>query len=311
MLETTNYYKAFGFIIKSSIPLPELKRISSPADTFDIEIEIGSLTETWNSVSTPSNQFFVSEQQIMFHLANIAIYCIENGNKIIVSPMEGIEESQLRLYILGSCMGAILMQRQVFPLHGSAIAIDGRAYAIVGHSGAGKSTLASAFLEKGFDLLTDDIIPLSFSKESGRPYVIPTYPQQKLWQESLTHFGQDSSNYKPLVNRKTKFAVPVTSQFSDKQLPLAGIFELVKTKEDHITLMPIQRMDLLQTVFNHTYRNNFIEGMNLREWHFHSAVKVINHVDVYQLRRPGLQFTVGELADCVLGEIGGGEVIAN
>jgi len=311
MIGTTNYYKAFGFIIKSSISLPELKKISSPVNAYDIEIEFESLTEAWNSVSTPSNQFFVSEQHIMFHLANIAIYRIENGNKIIVSPMEGIEESQLRLYILGSCMGAILMQRQVLPLHGSAIAMDGKAYAIVGHSGAGKSTLASAFLEKGFDLLTDDIIPLTFSKESGRPYVIPSYPQQKLWQESLAHFGHDSSNFKPLVNRKTKFAVPVTSQFSDKPIPLAGIFELVKTKENHITLKPLHKLDVLQTIFNHTYRNNFIDGMKLREWHFYSALKVINHVNIYQLRRPGFRFTVGELIDCVLGEIGSSAVIAN
>ena len=38
-------------------------------------------------------------------------------------------------------MGALLMQRKILPLHGSAIAIDGKAYAFVGDSGAGKSTL--------------------------------------------------------------------------------------------------------------------------------------------------------------------------
>ena len=55
-------------------------------------------------------------------------------------------------------MGAILMQRKILPLHGSAIAIDGKAYAIVGDSGAGKSTLASAFLKRGYQLLSDDVI---------------------------------------------------------------------------------------------------------------------------------------------------------
>ena len=52
---------------------------------------------------------------------------------------------------LGTCMGALLMQRKIFPFHGSAIAINGKAYAIVGDSGAGKSTLASAFLKKGIN----------------------------------------------------------------------------------------------------------------------------------------------------------------
>ena len=53
------------------------------------------------------------------------------------------------------------MQRKVLPLHGSAIAINGKAYAIIGDSGAGKSTLALAFLNRGYRLLTDDVIAVS------------------------------------------------------------------------------------------------------------------------------------------------------
>ena len=64
-------------------------------------------------------------------------------------------------------MGAILMQRKVFPLHGSAIAINGKAYAFVGDSGAGKSTLASAFLNKGYQLLSDDVIAVSLSQDEN------------------------------------------------------------------------------------------------------------------------------------------------
>ena len=38
-------------------------------------------------------------------------------------------------YLLGTCMGTILMQRKILPLHGSAIEIEGKVYAIVGDSG--------------------------------------------------------------------------------------------------------------------------------------------------------------------------------
>ena len=82
-------------------------------------------------------------------------------------------------------MGTILMQRKMLPLHGSAIEIDGKVYAIVGDSGAGKSTLASAFLKQGYKLVSDDVIAVSLSQENSIPYVTPAYPQQKLWQESL------------------------------------------------------------------------------------------------------------------------------
>ena len=50
----------------------------------------------------------------------------------IVSPLKRYDEDVIRLYILGTCMGAILMQRRIFPLHGSAVAINGKAYAFVG-----------------------------------------------------------------------------------------------------------------------------------------------------------------------------------
>ena len=78
-------------------------------------------------------------------------------------------------------MGALLMQRKILPLHGSAIAIDGKAYALIGDSGAGKSTLASAFLNKGYQLLSDDVIAVSLLNKKYCQLFIPSYPQQKLW----------------------------------------------------------------------------------------------------------------------------------
>ena len=79
------------------------------------------------------------------------------------------------------------MQRKILPLHGSAIAIEGKAYAIVGESGAGKSTLAASLLSRGYKLLSDDVIPILLS-EKNIPFVVPAYPQQKLWLESLNQF---------------------------------------------------------------------------------------------------------------------------
>lgn len=99
------------------------------------------------------------------------------------------------------------MQQQTLPLHGSAIAINGRAYAIVGNSGAGKSTLASAFIQKGYKLISDDVIPVTFSDERI-PMVQPTYPQQKLWEESLNEFGLNARKYQPLFEREKNIQCP-------------------------------------------------------------------------------------------------------
>ena len=164
-------YKAFGLSIISEIPLSELVEVTEKVNSVDLEIEFADLTNLWLELSNPQSPFVIRENFVMFQVPDVATFCIQNGNKIFVSPLAEYDEDIIRLYLLGTCMGALLMQRKIYPLHGSAIAINGKAYAIVGESGAGKSTLASAFLKEGYQLLSDDVIAVSFSPDESIPYI--------------------------------------------------------------------------------------------------------------------------------------------
>ncbi|MCJ8009108.1 aldolase [Lederbergia wuyishanensis] len=298
--------KAFGLNIISEVPLPELSIVSDSIDNVDIVIEYRDLFDLWEQSSKPNRYFSVKKNSVLFHVPNVAIYLIENGKNIYVSPSIGAHEDQIRLYLLGTCMGAILLQRKILPLHGSAIAINGKAYAIVGDSGAGKSTLASSLLNKGYQLLSDDVIPVTISQK-GFPIVTPAYPQQKLWQESLDAFGMTSTDYRPIIERESKFAIPVSSKFSTEALPLAGVFELIKTNHDEIIIDPILKLERLHTLFYHTYRNFFISDLGLREWHFQITAGIANNVPIYRLQRPIDSFSANDLASLILNTIKKGE----
>lgn len=291
-------YKAFGFSLRSNIPFPELLEVEKDRDFIDIEIKIKDLSNLWSELSDCGNRFVMNESLVMFKVPDIAIFLIEEGSRITVSPINEYKEDVIRLYLLGSCMGAILMQRGILPLHGSAVAIDGKAYAIVGESGAGKSTLASAFLQKGYQLLTDDVIGISFTKEN-LPLVIPSYPQQKLWQESIDKFGIDNSQFRPIYQRETKFAIPIKNHFSSNPLPLAGLFELDFTENEVIELKQIEGLTRIQTLFIHTYRNLLIQNLGLTDWHFINSTKIINQISMYHLRRPKNKFTANELVSII------------
>ncbi|WP_338449822.1 aldolase [Niallia oryzisoli] len=293
-------YRAFGLYIHSEFNLPELPLIMEGSQEIDVVIAKADLTTKWVEMNEENSYFHISETLCMFEVPGVAIYLIEGGHRITVSPMEDAKENQVRLYLLGSCMGAILMQRRILPLHGSAIAINGKAYAIVGDSGAGKSTLAASFINKGYQLLSDDVIPVTISSDSN-PLVTPAYPQQKLWKESLNQFGMNTNNYEPLVDREDKFSVPVAdTQFSTENLPLAGIFELVKTEEVIIKIHSIQKMERFHTLYRHTYRNFYIEEMGLMHWHFHICAQIVNKIKFYQLSRPVSRFTSNELLEQIL-----------
>lgn len=293
------HFHAFGFTILSDIHLPELPQISINNNDTGIFIEKSDLTPIWEELACENQFFFIKDDKIMFRIPNNAIYMIQKGKEIYYSPFENAQEDHIRLYLLGTCMGALLLQRNILPLHGSAIAIDGKAYAIVGDSGAGKSTLASAMLKKGYQLISDDVIPVTLN-EKNTPMVTPAYPQQKLWLESLNQFGMKSNQYRPIIDRETKFAISVTNQFVTKPLPLAGVFELVKTEKDEIKINSIENLHRIHTLFNHTYRNFFIEASGLMKWHFNTTVKICEHIDMYQLCRPTSRFTAHNLTDLIL-----------
>ena len=123
---------------------------------------------------------FAAAADSCFH-SETAIYCIEDGYKITVAPLAGADEEKVRVYLLGTCMGALLMLRNTLPLHGSAVVIDGRAYAFLGDSGVGKSTLAAALVHQGYPLVSDDVIATTARESDAAPLVMPAYPQQKLW----------------------------------------------------------------------------------------------------------------------------------
>ncbi|HWJ80330.1 MAG TPA: aldolase [Niallia sp.] len=295
-------YKAFDFIVDSFIPLPELPQMNIKVVQPDITIKKEDLLKRWTLIADTTDYFFVKENFIMFHIPEIAIFQIKDGKEISVFPMKNSTEDHLRLYILGTCMGAILIQRKILPLHGSAIAIEGKAYAIVGESGAGKSTLASAFLEKGYQLISDDVIPVTLNRYN-KPIVIPSYPHQKLWLETLNQFGKKFNKYRPIVERETKYSIPVTSQFTSESLPLAGVFELIKTESENIEIRPIKKLNKLYMLYNHTYRNLFVRRSGLMEWHFNTTALIADGVPIYQLLRPESRFTAIELQSLILSTI--------
>ena len=291
-------YTAFGLSIRSELQLPELPRTTSQDDEADINVKFGDLSEAWRACEVQDDYYASAEGQFMFYVPDVAFYGIRDGTHIVVSPLVGAEEKIVRLYLLGTCMGTVLMQRRILPLHGSAVVINGQAYAFVGDSGAGKSTLAAAFVNRGYRLLTDDVVAVSLAADGGAPLVIPAYPQQKLWQDSIEQLGMETGRYRHLY--QSKYALPVSSGFAANAVPLAGIFELSATEGDEVGLSRYRGLERLAILRLHTYRHFLIPHLAGEQWHFSTVATMASRVDMFRLQRPSDGFSVQELVDRVL-----------
>ncbi len=215
----------------------------------DVIIACADPSELWDELRQAGNNFVRLGNRFLFLIPETAIYCIEDGARITVAPLAGADADKVRVYLLGTCMGALLMLRRMLPLHGSAVVIDGRAYSFLGDSGVGKSTLAAALVHRGYPFLSDDVIAAIpgqrdigdvitaklgqcgfedvIAAKSGNhnsddvitanpgqherlpPLVMPAYPQQKLWQASIDGLGLAAGHYRPVYRETEKFAVPV------------------------------------------------------------------------------------------------------
>ncbi len=315
MLEHSNVYayQAFGFHITTDIPFPGARPADARLGIVDVRVEWGELTALWEEVSGPGDAFAVLEDRVLFHIKQTAIYMVEAGKRVVVCPEEGAQLERIRLFLDGYCMAVLLLQRHILPLHGSAVAKNGLAYALVGSSGAGKSTLAKAMLDQGFSFVSDDIIPVVLPGNENEPALIwPALPEQKLWQESLSDLGVSSEGLRTVYERearpseategiRTKYAVPVEN-FAGTPLPLAGIFELVK-REDGTELVPVVGTDRLRALALHTFHRSLIEPMGLLGWHFRTITGLADRTEMLRLGRPRDQYSVPALIELVLGSL--------
>lgn len=295
MADVSSCYKAFGLRIASELSIPEWSA-DDDGRAPDIGITCTDLSGWKHRLQ--GRKVLLQGNTLLLHLEGTAVFAVEGGNRIWVSPEQHADEEKLRLCVTSTCMTALLLQRGILPLHGSAVLIEDRAYAFIGQSGAGKSTLAAALVQKGSPLLSDDIVAVSLS--GGSPVVVPSYPQQLLRTDSLQRLGLGELAECERSMQREKCVIAAESFFRRTPVPLHGVFELMQAEIQQPELELKQGLASLCTLMQHTFRPYLIPAYGLKQWHFSAATELSGHISVYKLVRPIQGFTAKELAARVI-----------
>lgn len=263
-------YSAFGFTILSDFSIAQLPE--TKAERYDILIRKSDLSD----ILIGFEQIRFIRNEVHFSYENVGSFRITNGNLIEVDPDPVCAESHLGVYIMGSCMGAILHQRGLMPIHGSCVTDGKRSILITGDSGAGKSTLAAEFLRHGWKLLTDDVSAV-FNVE-GTPMVQSSYPSQKLWQDAMERYEKDVDNVHSLYfsENREKFGVNVADSFHEGTCPLSMVIRLLPA-DAPCSVSPIDGMTKVDQLLRNTYRSFMIAPKD-RSRHFQRCVTLSTKV---------------------------------
>ncbi|MBO9613786.1 MAG: serine kinase [Dyadobacter sp.] len=282
------HYTAFGLHIHSEISLPELAD-GDPHSTSDVYIRQGAVELPAMRPTTIYRRgiraFFGQDEQNALYLdwAGIASFKASGGNELVVSPLAS-EANVISLFTVSEALGLILFQKEYFLLHASSVEVGDEAWCFMGMPGAGKSSTAAAFIKAGCRLLSDDLTAITFD-ETGKPVIVPAYPQLKIWEKTVSGLHYDQSDLEPVSEGVRKFAYHPREQFPTRPVPLKKVFFLHKARNKPA----IQQMNLAEIpgemLRNFPLATELMSGDNLKK-HFVQSIQCARSAELLRRRRP-------------------------
>lgn len=224
-------YRVFGSVLESDMEFPELIPIDGPGRprwAFRIETSpppacSGKLrgerqlgAESYSLWETPDGFRLEYSHAGVFDLCS-------DGTQIIWYEREGALEELVRTIVLGPVLAVALELTGLLCLHGSAVAIGGRAAIFLGPKHHGKSTLATALTVAGAQLIGDDLIAIS----PGPPAMVrPGVPSVRLWDDAVTALPLNEICGQVLRGVKTTASGFAKRAFTSGELPIDAIYIL-------------------------------------------------------------------------------------
>jgi hypothetical protein len=293
-------YDCYNLTIESEMTLTEMVVLSEPPVSIDVRITQGAVDPAGLEGAEQVGPFLWATPTVLqLHVPGVARFLVSDGKNIVFDPAPGIDEDSVRVFMLGSALGALLFQRGYLVLHGNAIQVDDGCIICVGHSGAGKSTLAAAFMQRGNNLLADDVVPIDHDCSA-----IPGFPRIKLWKDAADKLKIDTTALTRIRPDMEKFNLPITGNFVSKPLPVKHIYILRSDDDENgFTSTAINGLKKFPALHANTNRQKILDSKDLRPDHLKLCGKLAGQTPITSLIRPRMGFEVDQLVDHIMADL--------
>lgn len=289
-----------GWRVRSEWPLPELMPWAGDGRPADIVIRRGAVPGSFSGVLRETPMVQVNDQNwLRYSVRNVANYLVRGGNEVIIDTPHAEDTQDVALFLLGSVLGFLCHQRGLLPLHASCVLFKDQGMVFAGPSGVGKSTIATLLLNQGARLISDDVAVIDVHADGG-PVILPTFPRQKLWRDTLDALGLAPGRYLRRVVDMDKFDRAVPGPFDGAPVRLERIYQLLpRGRQDTIRLVPVNGLPAVRMLYENVYRRTAGGLLGLSERIFRdctvlakaSPIQALSLSDgIGKLARPGAEF---------------------
>lgn len=279
-------YAVHGLRVASSLELPDLALAGDETDGIDVAIDEGDVPATLDGQVHIGGYWQADADRLLFEAPGIARFLVSNGRTIRFQPCtdQPRDDHAIRVYMLGTALGALLHQRGLFPLHAGGLATPAGAWLFTGHSGAGKSTLV-AWLHRrfGWPILSDDVTVVDDA--GGHLHACGGIPRLRLWRDALAAMSVPEDGLVRDLLRFDKFQLSLDSGYEGR-IPVLGLVLLESVDDGESSLTRLRGHEALATVMGSVYRPEFAETWRPPGSLFLGSARIAAGTQILKFSRP-------------------------
>lgn len=297
-------YLMHGLLLESALALPGVQPAPDNDTTPQVRIingtvstSLGAGTErgVFYEVATTAAQ---EAGDFLLTMPGIARYRVQRGELITIDAAAAADPDALALFLLGTPITVLLMQRRLLPLHAAAIATAQGAVLILGHASAGKSLLTAGLLARGYRLLADDVCAIS----GNPPQAMPQAPHLKLWQRGLKLAALSEASTQRVRPGLEKYYVHLPTHYCPDPQPLLAIYGIVPPHYEAIRVTQLRGLEKVMLLKRHTARQRILEQANLETWQMLEITRMAQQIPIARIQRPRRMISVDAMLDALIAD---------
>lgn len=235
------------------------------------------------------------------HYAKLVDFYL-SSDTITAHLLDPANAHMVEILLVGEMFSFWMELHDIPMIHASAVVVDDTAIAFLSSSKGGKSGLAAAFAQQGYQILTDDILPL---EDHNRFMARPGFPALRMWPDQAKHFFGDYEKLE-LVNPKiTKRRIPVGpggfGTFCPEKKPLKVIYIPKRLgAESDITIEPLSKKNAFFALIQNSFAAGLVEILGLQPQRMNFFSRMVQQVPVRQLNYPEGFHLLPRVVDAVI-----------
>jgi hypothetical protein len=317
----SSHHYAFGLSISSNEEIPGFAQALDRAPV-DVEVVFGRLPDGIDPDPPPNDQALhvsplkappegpcsrvwrTPDGEYFRILYGDGTDCVvdQKGRQIWILWPEHYSLIDVVPYLQGQLLGFAQRLRGVVCLHASAIVVGEHAIAVTGPAEAGKSTTAATFLQMGYPILADDVVPVF---EDGEKFMVrPAHQRLCLCPDTVeTLFGSADAlpQFSPSWDKRYLDLSTAGPEWPRGPRSLAAVYVLSERSSEpgRPAIVKARPRDMLLQLVQNTYVNHLLDAqMRSREFAFLSRLQRI--VPVRLVRPHAEKSRIPELCRAIL-----------